>query len=251
MKSDLKRFFKRRLQSWLNGKGYDLILKGQSDYVRSFLPLEETLQKAKSEGLTVSDYVDKAHNEPGATQRHFDRLVDLGVFEGGVDRVCEIGPGTGRYLERTIKACHPKQYEVYETARDWASWLEQSYPLVVHPADGQSLKYTLSGSIDVVMANKVFVYVPFLTTCRYWQEMVRVVRQGGKVVFDIVTEACMDETTLGKWLASGMVYPSIMPKQYAVDFFVSRGFRLMDSIFVPMRPGRTECMVFVAEGRDQ
>jgi hypothetical protein len=110
--------------------------------------------------------------------------------------------------------------------------------------DGRSLSSTPTASIDLVQAHKVFVYTPFLTSCRYFAEMARVVRGGGHVVFDVITECCMDDETLAAWLASDLNFPCLMPKQYAIRVMESKGLGFVGSFFIPLVRGKTECMVF-------
>jgi SAM-dependent methyltransferase len=243
----LRSFVRRSINSLISIAGLELVRRGSNREIKEFLPFQETLAEARKTGLEVGDYVDMKYNKPGATQKAIDQMAALGVFRGKIERICEIGPGSGRYLEKTLKACSPTHYEIYETASDWAKYLVQEYKVIFLPTDGMSLSHTPSRSIDLIQAHKVFVATPFLTTCRYFAEIVRVVRDGGKVIFDIVTEDCMDDDTLKKWIVSGIQtvsYPCLMPKQYAVDFFCKRGFSLDGSFFIPMKPGKTECFVF-------
>ena len=170
-----------------------------TDY-RDFIPFKQTLDGARKAGLSVSDFVD-AMNKSGATQETIDQMIALGVFKGKIDRVCEIGPGSGRYLEKVIQICEPVYYEIYETAPEWENWLVQKYNVTPQPTDGNTLTDTPSNSIDLVQAHKVFPGQPTLTTCRYFDEMARVVRNGGKVVFDIVTEECLGDDILANWIS--------------------------------------------------
>lgn len=215
--------------------------------VGQYIPLEETLAGAKQANLSVGDYIDMKHNVPRASQDTHDRLVAMGIFNGRIDRVCEIGPGSGRFLEKTVQACHPSHYEIYETARPWAEWLVATYKVVPQPTDGISLAHTASNSIDLVQAHKVFVCLLFLTTCNYFTEIARVTRPGAWVVFDVMTEACVDNANIAAWLKTGVntrTYPAIIPKKFVVDFFAGNGFAFIGSFLVPMKPGKTECMVF-------
>jgi SAM-dependent methyltransferase len=219
------------------------------DY-RGYIPFSPTLATAQKAGLSIGDYIDTHFNVTGATQATLDRMKELGVFQGQIDRVCEIGPGSGRYLEKTLKACSPSYCEIYETAIDWEKYLVQTYQVVAHPTDGKSLASTPSASIDLVQAHKVMPGQPSLVMCRYFEEMARVVRTGGKIVFDIVTEECLDDTTLKVWLAAGagyQHYPCLIPKQFAIDFFQRRGCSCDGSFLVPMEPGKTECFVFTKQ----
>lgn len=249
---NLRSVARRGMESFLRPYGYELKLKTDHDWdnYEEFLPFETTLAEAARAGLSVADYVDVAHNEPGATQATIDQMAAYGVFEGKTESVCEIGPGSGRYLEKTLRACSPKRYEIYETARDWANYLVEQYGVILQPTEGSSLCHTASDSMDLVQAHKVFVCTTFLTTYRYLMEMARVARVGGRVVFDAVTESCMDKETLDKWIAyrphrTRAVYPAVIPKQHAIEILGELHLSLVGSFFVPMKPGKTECMVFV------
>jgi hypothetical protein len=250
----LKTFKKAGLEK-LNGAlsllGWQLIRISAKKHdwgdVAQFIPMKETLAGARAAGLSLGEYIDIEHNVPGATQATHDRLVELGVFKGRIDRVCEIGPGSGRFLEKTIQACQPCHYEVYETARPWADWLVSTYHVIAQPTNGVTLANTPANSIDLFQAHKVFVVLLFLNVCNYFTEIARVTRPGAWVVFDVMTEDCMDKDNMAMWLKTGIntrTYPAILPKRFVTDFFEAHGFALIASFLVPMKPGRTECMVF-------
>jgi hypothetical protein len=232
----------------LNPLGVQLVRSHDWDDVEQFLPLEQTLSDARKAGLTVSDYVDATYNVAGATQQTIDQLAYMGVFATPIDVIAEIGPGSGRYLEKVLQLCDSSRYEIYETAGPWANYLTTTYGVVSHPTDGYSMPHTATNSVDLVHAQKVFVATSFMTTCHYWLEMIRVARANAYIVFDIITEGCMDAKNLQHWLASTAfmrgVYPSIVPRDFAVEFFANRGIALVGSFFVPMKPGKTETFVF-------
>lgn len=216
--------------------------------VRDFIPFERTLAAAERAGLSVCDYIDGVMNRtPGATQGAIDEMSRLGVFAGPIESVVEIGPGSGRYLEKTLKACAPAHYNIYETSRHWADYVVSKYKVALQPTDGKSLRATPDASTDLVQAHKVFSSIPFVETCGYWMEMARATRRGGHVVFDIMTEACLDPRLLEAWTAvetGNGSYPAIMPRSLATEYFTDRGFVFVGSAFVPMWPGRTELFVF-------
>jgi hypothetical protein len=217
-----------------------------ADY-RDYIPFEQTLSEARKAGLSVGDYIEARHNQPGSAQRTIDELTGLGVFDGPIERLCEIGPGSGRYLEKVLRHCTPSSREIYETAPSWRQWLVEQYRVEAHPTDGRTLAHTPNGSIDLVQAHKVMPGQPSLTICGYYEEMARVVRPGGWVVFDIVTERCFDDETLARWQRLGygyQHYPSLMPRQFTVEFFARRGLECVGSFVVPMEPGSTECFAF-------
>ena len=119
--------------------------------------------------------------------------------------------------------------------------------MVSRPTGGYDLAATATGSVDLAHAHKVFSSVPFMVTCCYWQEFVRVVRPGGWVVFDIMTQRCLPPAQLRAWAASGIrngAYPAVVPEDLAVDFFEDAGFALVASELIDMPPGLTEVMVF-------
>ncbi len=216
--------------------------------VANFIPFEPTMAAARAAGLTVGDYIDSILNEaPGSSQSTIDKMAATGVFAGRMDNVVEIGPGTGRYLEKTLKACKPGRYEIYETAGPWSDYLVKEYSVALQPTDGYSLAATADASVDLVQAHKVFSTVPFMVTCCYWHEMARVIRPGGWAAFDVVTESCLGGDVLRAWARSDIrngSFPAVMPRKVAVDFFTSKGFALAGNFVVPMKPGSTELFVF-------
>lgn len=87
------------------------------------------------------------------------RLADLGALHAGVRRVCEIGPGSGRYLARTIERCAPEHYEIYETSDAWREWLLNAYDVIALDGGRRSLRATPEASIDLAKAHKVFSWI--------------------------------------------------------------------------------------------
>ncbi len=241
---------KRQINRTLRAAGVQLVRTGPRPFeeFRDYIPFKETLTAAEAEGLSVSDYIDRRYNVPGATQETIDRLVAAGAIGPSVRRLCEIGPGSGRYLERTIAACRPDHVEIYETAEEWRGFLVSKHGVLARPADGSTLGATPAGSIDLVQAHKVFVGLPLVATFRYLREMLRVVAPGGHVVFDMMTEPCMTDEVVDRWLsipASYSYYPSMVPRQYLIDFFERRGCGVATTFVVPNTPGKTECFAFV------
>lgn len=243
----LKETVKGSVNSLLGSVGFELVRRNPYEDYREYIPFHSTIAAAKQAGLSVGDYIDATSNVSGATQETFLYMKDLGVFDIPIKRVCEIGPGTGRYLEKVLQIAKPEYCEIYETAKNWETWLVKEYGVVAQPADGTSLSHTPSNSIDLVQAHKVLPGQPSLVVCRYFEEMARVVRRGGKVVFDIVTEECLDDSTLHDWWktnAGYQHYPCLVPKQFTIDFFLRRNFSCDGSFIVPMKPGKTEVFVF-------
>lgn len=211
--------------------------------IKTFLSARKTIAAANRAGLSVGDYIDREHAEAGTTDAAVDTMLTLAELPERLSRVCEIGPGSGRYAEKVIERVRPDVYEAYETARDWWPHLAQLPGLVNRACDGHTLGETATESVDLVHAQKVFVYIPFATTVGYLMEMARVVRPGGAVAFDIVSEDCLDEATIDSWVTRGTIFLPT-PRQWLLDFLAGRGLTFLGNAFLPMTGGRTELLVF-------
>lgn len=231
------------LNSLLKPVNFQLVRQGRE--FQQFIPLEATLKGAQESGLSVGDYIDMKFNVPGSTQDTIDQMSRLGVFDQPIERVCEIGPGSGRYLEKVLRKCQPEYYEIYETATEWKEWLVKEYQVVGQPTNGMKLIGTPDRSIDLIHSHKVLNGLKILNIFAYFYEIARVVKQHSFIVFDILTEDCLDEETVQQWLTSGADYiTSMTTKQLAIDFFVRRGFDCVGDFFATSLPGKTHYFVF-------
>ena len=211
--------------------------------VQDFLPARKTIAEAQKAGLPLGAYIDQMFAEPGATPNTVKAMLELADLHDKCETVCEIGPGSGRYANEVVAALHPAAYEIYETARDWRSYLRRLPNAVIRDCDGHSLSQTNSASVDLVHAHKVFPYVPFYVTAGYLKEMARVVRPGGTVAFDIITEACLNDETIEVWTRHGTFYRPAS-RVWVAEFLERRGLTLLGSYFAPLPPGTTELLVF-------
>src|SRR5262245_17025486 len=100
--------FKRKLLNGTNKildrAGFELVRKGRE--FQDYIPFRQTLQNAEKSGLSLSDYIDNTFNVPGTTQLTIDKMAELGVFDNRINRICELGPGSGRYLEKVKAVCN-------------------------------------------------------------------------------------------------------------------------------------------------
>jgi SAM-dependent methyltransferase len=211
--------------------------------VKTFIPAHKTIAQARKLGLSVGAYVDQKNARPGASPEAVRAMLDIAGLTGKCEVVCEIGPGTGRYAEAVIEALHPNAYEIYETAKDWMPTLRRLPNAVVRDCDGRTLSQTADASVDLVHAQKVFVYTEFFASAGYLDEMARVVRPSGIVAFDVVTEPCLDEQTVMTWIEDRTIYRPF-PREWTIDFMQRRGLKLCGSHFVPLPPGTSELLVF-------
>jgi SAM-dependent methyltransferase len=148
-------------------------------------------------------------------------------------------------VQATVERLSPQEYEIYETAQDWLPYLRTLPRVVVRPCDGSSLSATATGSVDLVQAHKVFVYLEFWTVAAYLAEMARVVRPGGVVAFDVITEACLQEDVVAKWRGEHSIFRPL-PRQWVIDYMERRGPRFLDSRPVPLPFGQSQLLVFKA-----
>jgi hypothetical protein len=239
---------RQKLNTLLGYGGLQLVRAGEGNHIRSFIPCKRTVEEAGRARLSVGDYIDAKYHVPGATQATIDRLAELGVFSNTISSVCEIGPGSGRYVEKVRRLCAPRSYAIYETDKDWRDWLVRTYSVTAHEADGVSLRESAHGSVDLVHAHKVFVYLPFIVTFQYFEEMIRVARPGGRIVFDIVTERCLSDATIEQWIACHAYQRCMLPRDFVIQFFAKRQCTLRSSFLAPMLPGQSEYLVFTKEG---
>jgi SAM-dependent methyltransferase len=201
--------------------------------VKDFISARKTIAAAQKAGLSVGAYIDRTFAVPGATRDTVRAMLELADLHDKCERVCEIGPGSGRYAEEVIAALHPDSYEIYETARDWLPHLSQLPNVVVRDCDGHTLSQTAGSSVDLVHAQKVFVYLEFYATAGYIDEMARVVRPGGTVAFDIVTEDCFDDENVREWAQRGTIYRPV-PRTWTIEFLQRCGLTLRGSHFAPL-----------------
>lgn len=225
------------------------IVRGSSsaEGAKSFIAARPTIAAARRSGLTVGEYVDRTFAEPGATAAAVDAIIGTAGLKGPLERVCEIGPGTGRYLAVTMQRLAPREYEIYETAHDWVTYLSRIPTVVARPCDGSSLAATAPGSVDLVQAHKVLVYLEFWTVVGYLDEMARVVRPGGVVAFDVITEGCLRDDVVEHWYQERSIFRPL-PRAWVVEHLGRRGLRLLGSTPTPLPYGESELLVLRKDG---
>lgn len=220
------------------------VIKARSDdpSIQGFISARRTVAAARASGLSVGDYVDATFSEPGATARAVEAMLGMSGLSSAA-RVCEIGPGTGRYAEKVVAALHPDVYEIYETATDWLPHLRTLPHALVQPCDGHTLRATADDSVDLVHANKVFVYIPFPAVVGYLDEMVRVARPGGTIAFDVVTEPCLTDEVVHTWVREGSIFRPV-PRDWLIDYLKRRGAALSGSHLGRLVDSRSELFAF-------
>ena len=203
----------------------------RSEQAARYLDPARIRREAERSGTAVPEYVERVLGISGNTDRVFAFLDALGVLNHEIESFLEIGPGTGRYCERVFRRFSPKTYQIYELSPGWTEYLVDRFGVTAMPADGGSLSSTASESIEFVHAHGVLVYTPFLVTCAYLKEMARVVRQGGCLVFDILSNDTLCPDLIEKWLKSPHRYPALFPKECVFNFL--HGFDLIEARIIP------------------
>ena len=212
--------------------------------VYGYLEAKDVIENAKKANVSVCEYLERQSPHETTAREVIVQLQKRGVFEKTPKSVLEIGAGSGRYLSNLIEAIGNTDYQIYEPASDWSNWLAQTYSVKNQPCDGSSLAATNSESIDFVHANGVFVYINFLTTYQYFQEMIRVARPGSWIVFDVISENCLSDEQVTKWIESSFDFPAFLSRVHIENYFVARGCKLEGSFLSKLAAGSSEYLIF-------
>ncbi|MBI2966764.1 MAG: class I SAM-dependent methyltransferase [Bacteroidetes bacterium] len=209
----------------------------------TYIDCRETLWNARKNNLSVGDYVEKMWNQVGATQKIIDNISRI-VNPASLDNILEIGPGTGRYLDKIIKRYSPKKYVIYETDEDWSEWLGQNYSIIARQADGRTLSFEEDDEFDLVQAHGLFVYLPFLHSFEYFNEMMRVTKKDGIIVFDFFSSETFDKESINKWLSFKERYPVVLSAHAVKDYFAGAGLSLIGNFTNPYGHGLSTYHVY-------
>lgn len=193
----------------------------------------EVIRAARRAGQSVGDYREACFGKPGRVRRIIEQLQRHGALETCA-AVCEIGAGTGHYVEQIRAVARPERYEIYETQRRRAAWLSRTQGVIARSADGRTLGETPDASVDLVHAHGVFDGLNPLYSYGYFAEMARVLRPGGYAAFDIVSESCLDERVLDEWLSLGLRSPRFLPRELVLAVFRGRGMLLAGEFRMPL-----------------
>ena len=194
----------------------------------------EVIALARRRGLSVGDYIEEEWGSPGRARQIVQRLQAMGAVPPGLQSVCEIGPGSGKYIEALLEIASPPHYEIYEIERARARWLSRTYPVIARPTDGERLSATADASIQLVHAHGVFASLKTVSCLASFKEFGRVTRPGGHVAFDIISEECLSEVDVDAWLRTRLRYVNFMSKPFLIDYFERHGFSLIGDFRFPL-----------------
>lgn len=159
--------------------------------------------------------------------------------------MCEIGPGSGRYIQALLEIASPSRYEICEIEAHRARWLTRTYPVVIVPTNGEGLPGTPDASVSLVHAHGVFASLKVISCFAYFAEFARITAPGGHVVLDVIDEECLSDDEVDAWLATPLRYVNVLSKPQLVRYFGARGFSLVDEFREPLMVfGRSLYLVF-------
>lgn len=200
-----------------------------------YIVARPTIRAARKKGVSICQHLEDRENDArkrGKRDRIIQKLKEAGTFQE-CRSVCEIGAGTGMYLEKVLELAQPSRYEVYETASDWVRYLKRTHSgnaacqFLFHRADGHTLKETKSGTCDLVHAHGVFVYLPLFSTLDYIAEAIRICRPGGRIVFDCLLDSSFDLETVKAWQMSQWRFPVIIPDALFRNWLAAHDLRIV------------------------
>lgn len=225
-------FVTKRIYKWKRDDGH---------HVGGFINAKKTINEAAKAGLSVTEYVELSADDErkkGRTHRVVERFVrHIDVENNYSLKILEVGPGTGRYLEEFSKRIgfdKIASYEIYETAEDWKQYLLKTYSsklrnLIAYDADGKSLCYSEGGSVDVVYAHAVLVYLRPIQVMNYIKEMTRVVKKGGSVLFDYLPEEQLRGDGMHEWINGVHQWPVFFHEETIRELCFNFNLKVVDS----------------------
>lgn len=220
-----------------------LQLARSEPFRHAYLDKNETVLAAKEKNLSVSAYVQELWGSGALVRETMERMQKLGALTSATQTICEIGAGTGQFVEETLRVVKPLRYEVYEANHGWAEFLSQNYPVVIQPCDGVSLAATPNNSVDLVTSHGVFVYTAFLTTMSYLREIARVLKVGGYAFVDVACQHCFSPTDVEHWLAGEQRYPAFLSCDFVQSHCESLGLKGRAEYMCGAGPGRTHYLL--------
>jgi hypothetical protein len=207
------------------------------------------IRKAAASGLSVGDYLESEWGRAGRSLSIVGRMRQAGAIPDTLQTVCEIGPGSGRYVQRIQEIVSPGRYEIYEIERNRARWLARTYGVIARATDGERLAATQDSSVQLVHAHGVFASLKVIACLAYFREIARVSAPGGYAVFDIMCEECLPDDEIDEWLRTPLRYVNFLPKAFVIGFFERNGFKLIEAFSHPlMIYGQSVYLIFQKTG---
>lgn len=202
-----------------------------------YLEPDFVLFDAQRKGLSLGEWIERRYGIVGRTDVIIDAIWNSVVVEAG-GSFCEIGPGTGRYLQKLTEKFRPSRYEFYEVNNILANYIVENSKyefctIIAKETDGKSLKETENESQDIVSAYNVWpILRKYSYVYNYLLEMIRVCKTGGYVIFTVYTEEAYtervladDNNVLNEW--------KLIPKAIIEKIFNHRKMALIKKFEIP------------------
>lgn len=148
------------------------------------------VEQARLRGMDVNDYQETLDGwEPAASR--FEALLGRHLQAGS--RVCEIGPGTGRWSRHVAARIPGGELHLVDHSPWLCDFLRGYFAteprIRVNLNDGVHLGALEDGSLDLVFSVGSFVAMNLGVIMRYAQEIRRALRGGGVAVLDYIDVA--------------------------------------------------------------
>ena len=201
--------------------------KSSTNTAVGYIDCNTTVQAAQDADLTICEFVERLWDQYGQTKLILNRAAKHIDFSE-VNTVCEIGPGTGRYIKKTIERMGKvDNYTIYEIDKDWANWLETEYSISKREANGIDLQDEENTSIDFCQAHGVFVSLSMYNVLIYLKEMMRVTKSGGYLLFDYFDETSFSNNVGQIIIDNSIDYPSIIPSGIIRNFLLENNCEII------------------------
>lgn len=178
---------KKSLRKVVNRLGFEVTRSGSSRHGDPLCEGFDTyLAKAEQANVDINDWLESELKWESALP-----TLDEVVFPylSGSERVCEIGPGTGRHARHIIPMIGDGELHLFDHST-WVQGFLHNYfnehrNVTVHQSTGNELDM-LDESADLIFSNGTFIEMKLGTIYLLSREFARVCRKGGLVVFDYI-----------------------------------------------------------------
>lgn len=142
------------------------------------------ISEAQVEGMAVNDFIERDHRKPALSE--LERLVFPHISPSST--ICELGPGTGVYTRYINAFITDGVYHVVDSDPNAIAFLRRHLPhnpcTHLHQNDGISLPLEGRDFVDLAFGASIFTGGNLSYLYRYVQEFSRVLKSGGRLVFD-------------------------------------------------------------------
>jgi phospholipid N-methyltransferase len=227
--------------------GYSFQQKGLG-----YFDAKKVIKEARKRNLSVCEYLE-SNNVSGVGKRR-DQIIEtlFGILPNQLTNVLEVGTGTGMYMEKIIEHYRPTTYESYETNLGWVDYLQDQYNkkvnLISHNANGLNLSATASNTVDAVFSHGVFVYLPLILSVGYLEELVRVCKTNGFIVFDCFVSDAFGLDVIKKWQQINTYFPVVVPVNLITEFAADNNLKLVHSFNIRYHECTTRYFIFQKNG---